>query len=95
MPAFLPEWLQEAGAMAGLGVAAFTIVDRMARGRPRISIFVSEEERSVRLFNEAPYDIAIVRWRVLPKVYAVAEVGTFEAATRAAAGDHFQLLISP
>jgi hypothetical protein len=95
MPAFLPEWLQEIGAAAGLGITAFTILDRMARGRPQISIFVSEEERSVRLFNVAPYDIAIVRWSVFPKVYAVAEGATFEAATRAAAGDHFEVMMTP
>ena len=95
MTQFLPDWLQELGAIAGLAITAFTIVDRMARGRPRISIFVSENERSVRLSNEAPYDIAILRWSVFPKVYAVAEAETLEAAARAAAGRVFHMMMKP
>jgi hypothetical protein len=93
LPRILPEWLQEIGAAAGLATAAFTIFDRWARGRPRISIFVSEDDRSVRVSNDAPYVIAILKWSVIPKVYAVAEAATLNAATRAAAGDSFQTMM--
>ena len=82
----LPNWLQEVGAIAGLGVAAFTIFDRFARGRPRLSIFVAEDGRSIRVSNDATHDIAVLNWWVYPSVYAVAEVASDQAATRAAAG---------
>jgi hypothetical protein len=95
MAHFLPDWLQELGAVAGLGITAFTFLDRFARGRPRLSIKVSEEGRWIRLSNDAPYDIAIQRWSVHPAVYGVAEKATFESANRAAAGPSFQLIMEP
>ena len=95
MAHFLPDWLQELGAVAGLAVAAFTIFDRFARGRPRLSIIVSKDGRWLRFSNDAAHDIAIVKWSVHPAVYAVAEKETVESAARAAAGRSFQLTMGP
>jgi hypothetical protein len=81
--------------MAGLAVAAFTIFDRFARGRPRLSVIVSKDERSLRVSNDAVHDIAILNWSVHPPTYAVAETATVSAAARAAAGRSFQLMMGP
>jgi hypothetical protein len=81
--------------MAGLAVAAFTIFDRFARGRPRISVFVAEDERSIRVSNDAAYDIALLKWSVHPRVYSVAEEATVGSTARAAAGRSFQLMMKP
>src|SRR5258708_1282620 len=91
----LPNWLQELGAMAGLAVAAFTIFDRFARGRPRLSVFVAEDQRSIRVSNDAAHDIAVLNWSVYPPAYAVAEIASHQAAVRATAGRSFQLMMKP
>jgi hypothetical protein len=91
----LPDWLQELGAVAGLAVAAFTIFDRFARGRPRLSVFVSDDQRSIRVSNDAAHDIAVLNWSVYPPVYAVAEIESHQAATRSAAGRSFRLMMKP
>jgi hypothetical protein len=81
--------------MAGLAVAAFTIVDRLARGRPRLSVIAAKDKRDLRISNDASYHIAILNWSVHPAVDAVAEGATVGATTRAAAGRSFKLMMAP
>jgi hypothetical protein len=87
------------GSLVGLATGAFVLYDRFVRGRPVVSLMVSNQPlRDARLLaitNPGDTYIVIRHVVVKPKVYGVAKSATARSLARASKGRPFSRQIAP
>jgi hypothetical protein len=87
--AMLPTWVIQIGSLAGLGMFAFTLVDRFFSGRPIVSIRpAGVDTRDFYCLNPSKHDILIRKvwlypaWVGLTKGNSVTDIVEFACACR-------------
>jgi hypothetical protein len=83
--------------LAGLGTLAFTVWDRLLRGRPLPKVaakkYGANSFKCIRVHNPGPADVFIVRVHADPPIYAVAANHSEKAVMAAASSDDVNVLL--
>jgi hypothetical protein len=90
---FLPAWLREIGAIAGLLTLTVGTVDRFFSGRLRCSISIGEHGATLLLSNPSRVDATMIGWRVIPKIYGVARTSSVRAIANAVREEQFSATV--
>jgi hypothetical protein len=91
----IPQWLLQAGSVAGLATLCFTVWDRLLSGRPLVVIRPADYVgRSVCVQNLSRHDILITKMRCSRDGVSVASDGSVGGISRAAIGKSFAALLS-
>ena len=92
----LPSWLIQIGSLAGLGLLAFTIVDRVFSGRPIPSIRkTGYNTRDSYLRNPSQHDIWVRKVWIYPGWAGVARDSSHESIIRVVISETFSFFIEP
>jgi hypothetical protein len=90
---FLPAWLREIGAIAGLLTLTIGTIDRLFSGRLLCSISIGEHGATLLLSNPSRVDATIIGWRVVPKIYGVARTSSVRAIAYAVTEEQFSVAV--
>jgi hypothetical protein len=90
---FLPSWLREIGAIAGLITLTVGTIDRLFSGRLHCSISIGEHGATLLLSNPSRVDVTMIGWRVMPKIYGVARTSSVRAIAYAVTEEQFSATV--
>ncbi len=91
---FLPSWLREIGAIAGLVTLTVGTIDRLFSGRLQCSISIGEHGTATLLLsNPSRVDVTMIGWRVIPKIYGVARTSSVRGISNAVVEEQFSVTV--